>query len=411
VTRARRDPLRVKGTITGLEPALATNEPSQQEGKMRNAARFTFVVLLIGLVLSCMMPTSVPPTATLPDTTEAVDAESTQEPVPFPLSEPGPHYAGKLTLDFEDASRDNRPVGITVWYPALLPEGSSGTKLQVGTNRDPDRSGAPYPLILSSAKVGSIFAPCLVTHGFVWAGVTRIDTYDQISEEMIDQPLDILFALDQVASGLPEELEGMIDAEHAGAIGYSFDGNNALVLGGARIDPEHYLAQCPNPEPTTEAILSSTSAFGCGPARAWDDFAAHAGEAIAASEDGLWQPMTDARIRAVMPLAAEGWWLFGERGLAAVDRPTFMIVATQDGQYPENALIYEHLGTPDKAFISFVGPGHMMVYDREMVARMAHFAVAYFGYHLQGREDRAWYFSEEFVSQFDDLAWGVYKGE
>ena len=230
-----------------------------------------------------------------------------------------------------------------------------------------------------------------------------------MNEEMIDQPLDILFALDQVASNPPEELEGMIDADHAGAIGYSFDGNNALVLGGARIDPEHYLAQCPNPEPTTEAILSSTSAFGCGPARAWDDFAAHAGEAITASEDGLWQPMTDERIRAVMPLAAEGWWLFGERGLAAVDRPTLMIVATQDGQYPENALIFEHLGTPDKALISFVGPDHMMVYDPEMVARMAHFAVAFFGYHLQGREDLAWYFSEEFIVQHDDLAWGVYE--
>ena len=347
----------------------------------------------------------------MPHTTGAAGAESTQEPVPFPLTEPGLYYAGKLTLDFEDASRDNRPVGITVWYPALLPEGSSGTKLQVGTNRDPDYSGAPYPLILSSAKMGEDVAPYVVTHGFVWAGVTRIDTYDQINEEMIDQPLDILFALDQVASGLPEELEGMIDADHAGAIGYSFDGNNALFLGGARIDPEHYLAQCPNPEPTTEAILSFTSAFGCGPASAWDDFGAHAGEAITASEDGLWQPMTDARIRAVMPLAAEGWWLFGERGLAAVDRPTLMIVATQDGQYSENVLIYEHLGTPDKAFISFVGPGHMMVYDPEMVARTAHFAVAFFGYHLQGREDLAYYFSEDFVAQHDDLAWGVYHGE
>ena len=43
-----------------------------------------------------------------------------------------------------------------------------------------------------------------------------------------------------------------------------------------------------------------------------------------------------------------------------------------------------------------------------MVARMAHFAVAFFGYHLQEREDLAWYFSEEFVAQHDDLAWGVY---
>jgi len=36
---------------------------------MRNAARFTFVVLLAGLLLSCRTPTSVPPTATLPQAT------------------------------------------------------------------------------------------------------------------------------------------------------------------------------------------------------------------------------------------------------------------------------------------------------------------------------------------------------
>jgi hypothetical protein len=43
--------------------------------------------------------------------------------------------------------------------------------------------------------------------------------------------------------------------------------------------------------------------------------------------------------------------------------------------------------------------------------RMAHFAVAFFGYHLQGRADYAAYFSEKFVKQHDDLAWGVYEGD
>jgi len=331
------------------------------------------------------------------------------EPVPFPLSEPGPYLVGVREFSAVDASRDGREVGIRLWYPALWPEDAAGKRTI--PKADPDHSGAPYPLIVSSAKVGAILAPYLVTHGFVWAGVTRIDTYPEMNKEMIDQPLDILFALDQVAFNPPEELEDMIDAEHAGAIGYSFDGYNALALSGARIDPAQYLAQCPNPDATTEAILSSMSAFACGPAGAWDEFAAHAGEAITASEDGLWQPMTDARIRAVMPLAGEGWWLFGERGLAAVDRPILILVATQDELYPENALIFDHLGTPDKRLISFVGPDHMMVFDPEMVARMAHFAAAFFGYHLQGREDLSWYFSEEFVSQHDDLAWGVYVGE
>jgi hypothetical protein len=381
-------------------------------------------VLLAGLMLSCAAPTSIPATATMPQATatvqqtsatiqqaaeEAVGADATPEPAPYPLAEPGPYHVGVRTPTSEGVSRDGRRVRVRVFYPALWPDDAS--ERRTTADAEPDRSGAAYPLILSSTKVAAILAPYVVTHGFVWASVDGIDTYYRMNDETVDQPLDILFTLDQVASNPPEGLEGMIDAEYAGVIGYSFDGYNTLALSGARIDPEYYLAQCQNPDATTKAILSSLSAFDCGPAGAWDDFAAHAGEAITASEDGLWQPMTDERIRAVMPLAGEGWWLFGKRGLAAVDRPALMIVATGDELYPENVLIFEHLGTPDKRLISFVGPGHMMVYDSEMVARMAHFAVAFFGYHLQGREELASYFSEDFVAQHDDLAWGAYTDQ
>jgi len=372
---------------------------------------------IVFVMITSLLLAGCGPKAELPQGPEPIPqatvtlSQVTQEPVPYPLSEPGPYHVGKRSFAFEDASRGNRQVSITVWYPAVQPEGSAVAPIQVGTDLAPDLSGAPYPLILSSTKVARILAPYLISHGFTWASVDRIDTYLQMNKLMIEQPLDILFALDQVASNPPEGLEGMIDAEHAGAIGYSFDGYNTLAMSGARIDPEYYLAQCPTPDATTEAILLGLSAFGCAPADAWDEFAAHAGEAITASEDGMWQPMTDARIRAVMPLAGEGWWLFGARGLAAVDRPTLILVATEDELYPENALIFEHLGTPDKALISFVGLTHMMVYDNKAVARMAHFAVAFFGYHLQGRQDLAWYFSEDFVAQHDDLAWGVYQNE
>jgi predicted dienelactone hydrolase len=184
-------------------------------------------------------------------------------------------------------------------------------------------------LILSDTKVASILAPYLISHGFVWVSVDRIDTWDLYDAELIEQPLDILFALDQVASNPPEGLEGMIDTEHAGATGYSFGGYNTLALSGARIDPEYYLAQCASADATAEAVISILSTrYQCAVAGKWNEFAGHAGEAIVSSEDGLWQPMTDRRIRAVMPLAGEGWMLFGREGLAAVDRPTLMVVAS-----------------------------------------------------------------------------------
>ena len=372
--------------------------------------RVTIFVLLATLMLSACAPTPTPaPTATpLPTLTPL--PTPTPEPEPLPLSEPGPYFLSiRSYFGLVDTSRDDRPVGIRVWYPAIKPEGYRGPTWS--RDAEPDLRGAPYPLIISSSIMAGDFAAHLVSYGFVVASVDNIFTYPKMSKQTIDQPLDLLFALDQIASHPPEGLEGLIDGEHAGAMGYSFDGYNTLAMSGARIDPEHYLAQCPTPDATTQAILGYLSAFDCAPAAAWDEFAAHAGKAITASDDGLWQPMTDERIRAVMPLAGEGWWLFGERGLAAVDRPTLIIVATQDGLYPENVLIFKHLGVADKRLISFIGRDHSMIFDDKMVARMAHFAVAFFGYHLQGRQDLAQYFSEDFVAQYADLAWGEYTGK
>ncbi len=353
--------------------------------------------------LSQSSPATAVPLISAAPSTNAEVPQSTLPPGPLPLSEPGPYFVGRLKIFVEDASRENRAFGITVWYPA-----AEGDSTRPTWDARPDLGGAPYPLIISSTKVASIFAPYIVSRGFAWASVDGLDSYQVMMDEMYNQPLDILFALNYIATNPPEMLKGLIDAERAGVIGYSFDGYNALSLSGARVDPEHYLRQCPQPDPTTQAILSGLSAYGCGPAQGWDTFVKRAGIPAVTDADGLWKPITDPRIRAVIPLAAEGWWLFGERGLAAVDRPVLMMTATQDPLYKENVLIFEHLGTPDKTFISFIGPDHFMIYDHLMVARMAHFAAAFFGYYLQRNEDMAIYFSEAFVRQEDGLAWGTY---
>jgi predicted dienelactone hydrolase len=371
-------------------------------------------VLTILVLAACgsAATTTPQPTATLPQHTPTA-SEASQEPASFPLSEPGPYRVGiRRNVAFEGASRGGREVSITIWYPAIMPQGSTPAGPVSDAVADP--SGAPYPLVLSSSKVGFIFAPHLASHGYVVVGVNGLDYYVPWDQNLIDQPLDILFALDRVATTPLEGLVGIIDVEHAGVMGYSFDGYNSLAMSGARIDPEFYLAQCAAAPSMEPALGPFWIDYYCRMSSAWDQFAAHAGDAITQSDDGLWQPMTDERIRAVMPMAPEGAWLFGERGLAAVDRPTLIIGATEDVDcdYGREAVyIFDHLGTADKTMISFVGQDHMMVYEPEMVSRMAHFAVAFFGYHLQGREDLAWYFSQDFIAQHDDLAWGPYVGE
>ncbi|MEE4195120.1 MAG: hypothetical protein V2J07_07970 [Anaerolineae bacterium] len=328
----------------------------------------------------------------------------------FSLAEPGPYEVGTLFVRaYKDSSRSDRAVNLTIWYPGVLPEGQEPADTNM--NIEPDLQKAPYPLILSSSTTGyTAFGNHLASYGFVVAGVNGMNPYDPWGDKLIDYPLDILFALEQLASNPPEGLAGVIDTDNAGVIGYSFDGYNALALSGARVDPEFYRNYCAN-LPEMPPGLAWWPKYICAPAEDWDAFADHAGEALTNSNDGLWLPMTDERIRAAIPMGVEGYALFGDQGLAPIDIPVMILHATADegNFYPFEAVpIFEALHNPDKVMISFIDEGHMMIFDEEPVHRMCHFAVAFFGYHLQGNSEFAKFFDETYVDQYDDLAWGVY---
>lgn len=72
---------------------------------------------------------------------------------------------------------------------------------------------------------------------------------------------------------------------------------------------------------------------------------------------------TDQRspIRAVMPMASEGWWLYGEKGLAAVQVPVLSLAATNGELYAEKALIFEYLGSDKETFITILNRDHMII--------------------------------------------------
>jgi predicted dienelactone hydrolase len=209
---------------------------------------------------------------------------------PYPLSDPGQYDFGTKggfseEYSFRDTSRDNRKVGIMVWYPAELPKDAAPSEYNI--DAPPDFSGAPYPVILSSAKGGSIYGPHLASHGFIVVGVKGLDNYAVWDENLFNQPLDILFALDQVAANPLKGLEGMIDADHAGVMGYSFDGYNTLALSGARVEPEHYLDQCANFTERFPTLPDSAKSYFCDLSQRWDEFSANAGPSLTDSDDGL----------------------------------------------------------------------------------------------------------------------------
>jgi predicted dienelactone hydrolase len=352
-------------------------------------------------------------TATLPEDTPSPEPAHIVEAVEettLPLSGPGPFPVGiRRNNIYVDESRGGREVALTMWYPADPSAGAPGEVIQ---DAAPDLSGAPYPVILSSAKLGFIFAQSMVSHGFSYIGVNKIDSYFQYDNNLVDQPLDILFGLRTIAENPPAGLSGVFNTDTAGALGYSFDALNALAMSGARVDPQAYLEECGDLEFLGLEPPDWWIKYICNLSQNWAGFEAHAGPDLTSSEDGLWQPMTDPRIKAVMPMGPEGAWLFNERGLAAVDRPIFMISAEDDeiNIYElEAAVLYDQIGATEKYMVTIKDKGHMMIGEKRPVEIMKHFVNAYFGYYLQGREKYREYFSEEFVRQVYDLAWGVYQ--
>jgi predicted dienelactone hydrolase len=316
-------------------------------------------------------------------------------------------------IELAEPGGTDHKVVLTIWYPAA-PASATEPPASAVLNAAPDVSGAPYPLILTATKVAMYFGPHLASHGFVVAGINGQDSMRNWGPWLIDHPRELLFALDQIAAQGVTGLEGMIDTDHVGAMGYSFGSPTALMLGGARVDPANYLQMCADAASASPPLEEWWIDYNCNLLGGWEAFVANAGPEVTTGEQGLWAPISDERIRAVIPMVPEGDWLFGERGLAFVDRPTLIFAASQDTVNPyalEAIPIYGRLPASQSTMISFVDEGHMMIDSPTRLAQMEHFAVAFFGFHLKGEETFEDYFSEDFIGGYSDLAWGVYNGQ
>jgi len=343
-----------------------------------------------------------------------LSSQSTQSPASFLLSEPGPYFAANREFTLIDDSRNGREIDLLIWYPAIKQTGADGRPIV--RDAGPDTSNAPYPVILTEENSGRyIFLSHLATHGFVLVVVKSPSSDPAIEGNGFRLVRDFLFSLSQISTNPPEGLENLMDTDRVGVTGYSYGGDISLTISGARVDPEFYLSQCEQVSILVpESIQWVYNDYYCQDARNWEEFVNLMGEKIISSDDGLWQPLTDDRILAVMPMAPTVSWYFGKRGLAAVDRPILLIWGTKDtlSPYPlEASYTFESLEIPDRYLISFIGNTHGLSMTEYGALRLKHFATAFFGYYLQGRKDYAEYFSEDFVTQFDDLAWGVYSNE
>jgi predicted dienelactone hydrolase len=323
---------------------------------------------------------------------------SAQDTNALPLSEPGLYAVGTRELTFIDEGRNARELDVTVWYPAE----------EVGEEALPDLSGAPYPLILYSHGHGgnrlelAYLTQHLASYGFVVAAMEQKGHGGLfVPLDVVDQPMDVLFVLDQLAALSEGDLVGIFDSDNTGIAGYSGGGYDAIMVSGARWDDAYHWRWCAEHPGVysracmkTEQISAYREQFEPLPAQ---------GE--------LWQPLTDERIKAVLPLTGGPGPVFGERGLASARVPMLLIAGTADSVSPyewAGVFVYEQWGGDERTLISIIGADHQFGYGSASprTSVVMHFATAFFGYSLQGQKEYAQYLTEDFVDGVEGLVWG-----
>lgn len=162
----------------------------------------------------------------------------------------------------EELPRYDRPLTVEVWYPAadgatgdtalkaFLRDGKTEVTLQGKAMRDADvaASDTPFPLVIvSHGYPGNRFllshlAENVASKGYVVASIDHTDstyrTQAAFGSTLVNRPLDQLFVLDEMARLSGDEgsfLNGLVNADTAGIIGYSMGGYGAVITAGGGV--------------------------------------------------------------------------------------------------------------------------------------------------------------------------------
>lgn len=170
---------------------------------------------------------------TIPDAIDVVNVKGNTTPI----------YDRPLTLEVWYPAADGTEQGGT--YTAILRDGATEVTLSGRAARDAQpASGTRFPLvIISHGYPGNRFLMShlgenLASKGYVTVSIDHADsTYsDQAAfgSTLYNRPFDQSFVLNYMAD-LKGPLGDIVDADHAGVVGYSMGGYGALIFGGAGV--------------------------------------------------------------------------------------------------------------------------------------------------------------------------------
>lgn len=376
------------------------------------------VALLPVLLLACQPPA------------DTGDSAPSVEPPPAWVAPDhrGPYEAGVETFEYVDPR--GKQMVIEVWYPAVLREGAEPDPYpllpitrEAYREADPDRRGAPYPLIAfshgySGIRYQSIFlTEVLAQHGFVVVAPdhphnTLFDVdQDMVGQVMAERPDDVRYAVDELLAmveGGHERLGGMVAPEAGyGAMGHSFGAITSMILVGAQLNGQAMVDYCQNHGGWLCSLVD-----GVDPAL------------LTTEIEG------DPRARWPVAMSPGLWYAFGleGQGLAPVDE-ILMLGGTLDDIFPYEEHIRPTYGfaSSPKALGTLAGAGHFAFSDVCEVAYLflpecdtegegyiaieeAHritqvLVTAWARLHLAGDQDAAPWLEADARAVFPELSW------
>jgi predicted dienelactone hydrolase len=289
-------------------------------------------------------------------------------------TKPGQFAVGRHEFAIPGTS-SNHPISTVVWYPAT---GSAPdpTATHLDDSRDaPAATTGPYPLVVvihGLTGTGSMFGSVgryFASHGFVVAaanydesdpGMTELPWGDRLAlSRLYTRPADVVRVIGYVDNlGAPSgKLAGVVDTSRVGVWGMSTGGTTALQAAGAQVDLKAMDSWCALHKDERSATYETCQFLGSEQALATrygvaDPFAA------------LMPAMWDNRVAALVAAAPGGeLHAFGDKGIAAVQIPALIMVASDDNYVsPEyNALwAYGGISSQNKSLAVFDHGGHTL---------------------------------------------------
>lgn len=179
------------------------------------------------------------------------------------LAQGAPRGAGSPVgikqLDYFDPDQGGRHLAVAVFYPAAVRDPSARpfvmpffANVRIYKDAEPALEPARHPLVVFSHGRGSNglsyawFAELLASRGYIVAALNhyRANTYDStiayLANKLWQRPLDVGLVISRL---LNDPFWGAhIDDVRIGVAGHSQGGFTALWVGGARVNPDKYLA-------------------------------------------------------------------------------------------------------------------------------------------------------------------------